>query len=266
MTHPPGEGHMSDDVLLRFLDGEVTGEMRKHVRAHLRRCGTCLRRAREIRGLLAETDAILAELGSTPPGSLLPRTLSEVRRRRGRPAARGTAAVRRAAAVLLLLAAGAAFASPLRARVLDWAEGRLTRAAQLLGIAPAPARPAEGAAPVPPDPGGAASELRFVPEGDGLRIDFAAAQEHGALLVVSAAEGPSAAFRVADADTARAPVLVLPSEIRVRNAASGRAGYHLSVPRTVDSVAVVVGGGAPVVVHTAGLPPGGRTVPLHGRP
>ena len=256
---------MSDDVLLRYLDGEVTGEMRKHVRAHLRRCGTCLRRAREIRGLLAETDARLAELGSAPPGSLLPRTLSEVRRRRGRPAGRGVPAVRRAAAILLLLGAGAVFASPLRARVVDWAEGRLTRAAELLGIAPAPARPVEGAAPVPADPGGAASELRFVPEGAGLRIDFAAAQAHGALLV-SPAEGPSAAFRVADADTARAPVLVLPSEIRVRNAASGRAGYHLSVPRTVDSVAVVVGGGAPVVVHTAGLPPGGRVVPLQGRP
>lgn len=254
MSYSPARAHVADESLLRFLDGEAAGEERNGVRAHLRACPDCLRRAREIRELSAGVGAGLAEMDRTPPDSLLPRTFSEVRRRRGRAHGGGRPPLRWAAAVLLALGAGGVLASPLRARVLEWAERFLGEAAALAGVSTPVRAPGGGGAP---EAGADArpSELSFVPEGPELRLEFSHPQQGGALRV-SGAPGRSASFRVLDRGADREAVLVLPSGLRVRNIAEGRTSYLLAVPGSVEVVRVVVGGRAPVLVRTASLPPG----------
>ena len=250
MSHSREEPHVSDEVLLLELDGEVEGETREAIRAHLHRCPECLGRAEEIRELSAEFEEQLAALDRVPPASLLPRSLHEVRLRHGQAPRSARPVLRRAAAVLLLVAAGGLVASPLRARVIDWVERRLGEAAALVGITPAPSPPRAVGAPRE-EQERYPSDFSFTPEGAELQVEFAHAQGSGVLHVTGTREG-SASFRVLGSES----VLVLPSEIRVRNTAWSRASYRLGVPGTVEAVRVVVRGRPPVVVRPGTLPPG----------
>ena len=262
MTHSPGEAHMSDEALLRYLDGEVTGEMRRTVRLHLRSCPTCLRRAREIRTLSGDLDGMLGHLDLEPSASLLPRTFKEVQLRRGQRRVSPGVPVRQAAAILLVLMAGALAASPLRARVLDWVSDRVAEAAHVLGIAPR-AAPSTPRAIRPDAAAGEPSEFAFVPDGPELGLILSYRQAAGTLQIARGSE-QSAVFRVLDPDTARAAVLVLPNAIQVRNSAASHSSYQLVVPPATRSVRVTVGAGAAVEVRLDSLGSGGvRSIPVH---
>jgi hypothetical protein len=250
MSHDPGALHISDEALLAHLDGEPEVTENPEVREHLGRCADCRERLEAIGALSAEFDGEMRGLDLSAPEALLPSSLAEVQRRaRAHPRAERPI-LRQAAAVLLVLGAGALVATPLAARVLVWVGRQLRDGAP---TATAPQRPAPRPAAPPADPEAAdRSEFRFVPEGAELRLTFASAQEQGTLRV-GTTEETSASFRVLGADAARSAVLVLPSEIRVRNGGIARASYQLSVPGTVTLVTVVVGARAPIEIRPASL-------------
>lgn len=263
MTAPAGTPHASDDELFQLLLGEPAEEAHAPVRAHLRGCRACGRRAESIRLRSEALDARLAELDWAPPRDLLPASFEEVRRGRGtrlRPRPAAAVALRRAAMFAGVLLASALLALPLRAWVAEWAGARWSEVAAMLGAGPAPQVPAP-AAPAQPRP----TEYRFAPEGSRLSLEIASPQAEG-ILVVRVTGEVDAALQVVQPGTERAPVLVLPDRVVIRNSPSATGSYLLTLPGTVSSLFVRIGSAPGAELRTAELRPGQeRSFPLRGR-
>jgi hypothetical protein len=174
-------------------------------------------------------------------------------RRTARRAEAGRPWLRAAAIVLLVLGVGV-LATPARA----WVAALV---AELFGggdpapvETPAPA-PAVESAPETQ----AASRVEFVPAGSTFSIDVANAQAAGGLTLQRAA-GETAVAEIVGAGSA--DFLVLPSGLRIQNAAGASAEYRVSVPAGVRRVPVRVGGREMATVDVREIGPEGRRIGL----
>ena len=226
---------MSAEELIRFVDGEGFAEERTRIRRHLRRCRPCLEHARDLRGTTRALELRFADLDDAPAAEYLPSSFQAVQRLHAAPS-RAPRMLPRAAAVLALAAIGAAAASPLRSRVLDWLSGEGGAATVSVQPSPPPAsRPAPVAVP---------DEYRFVPEGETFIVHFNGAQEESSL-TLRVSDGQEAVLRMTAAASAHPPVFVMPNGVRIGAAGAGGVRYGITVPPSVRTI----------VVRTDGEPP-----------
>ena len=250
--------HASDGDLVRMIDGE-TGPSDADLAAHVTGCASCgarlellRRRTEHLRQTLAAATPPLLDAGRLRPPSdqlALARALASRRRK----PLWSHAGVRAAAAILVL--AGIVAATPARAWILE----RVSRLR-------ADATRVEGGRRVPPPPTAApqapASTVWFTPAEDELVIRFDARPTRGTLELLAGDDPRSSAQVVAGAGGEA--FLVLPSELRIRNAAGSVADYRVVVSPRVRRVRVLTGdqpsGGTTIDV----TPEMRRVIPLAG--
>jgi anti-sigma factor RsiW len=251
-TTDPGP-HLTDDELLRLIDGEGEGEWRAERDQHVAGCDRC---AREV--------ALLADDGMVVRGWLERAAFEDVAfeealpltgRSQVRPIASAPGAARRnvtrtvspwlrAAAVLALLAAPVAAFPGVRAWLSD----------SFSGSEPA----AEVRTLAAPEPAVTAAVIRFVPQQGAFAIDVDAAQAGGALHI-SRGAGADAVLE-STAELADGPV-VAAGALRLRNGAADRGSYMLQLPVGVTRVTVRIAGRVVSVIDDAALA-AGTTVTL----
>lgn len=209
--------HVDDGDLIRWLDGEVAAEEGRAVRAHLADCAAC---AARLGGLRTRARAVSRVLAAADPPVV-------GRRRIGW-------GMRAAAAGLVLLGVGLVV-EPVRAWILERAEGAwsLVAARETPAPASAPDEP-QGARPDP-----VAGTVSFIPAGDVFRLEVAARQAGGEL-VIEMVEADAASATV-EADGADEQFVVLPSGLRIVNAAGSGARYVVRLPARLQSVVLVIG-------------------------
>jgi|GEM_PF-1398604 len=266
--------HLEDGELLCLLDGEAEAVARGDAEAHLEACAACRGRMERFRtrrerlaSLLASADfsppvpmtppstVLLSEAGPTAGEAATARAGAKVIPLRGRPAPAGRRVDRpwlRAAAAVLLLAAAVAVATPARAWIAQWVGRQWSQLAH--GGRSAPAPPPAAPAPAPPAAPQASAQVRFVPAGSELRVEVAHAQRAGTLTLVPVA-GTAALAEVLGAQGVE--LLVVPSGLRIRNAANDAAGYRIQVPEGVRRVRVRVGAGRESVIERTSIGPAG---------
>jgi len=261
--------HLEDGELLCLLDGEAEAVARPYAEAHLEACADCRGRMERYRTRRARLASLLASADFSPPVPMVPPStvlVSEVDATAGQAATtrpdarviplrpRPAPPVRRvdrpwlrAAAVVLLLAAAVAVATPARAWIARWVGRQWSQ----LGHGGPPAPPAT-APPVPAPPAApqASAQVRFVPAGTELRVEVAHAQRVGTLTLVPVA-GTAALAEVLGAPGVE--LLVVPSGLRIRNAAGDAAGYRIQVPEGVRRVRVRVGAGRESVIERTSI-------------
>ena len=232
---------MSAEELLRFVDGEGFSEERTRIRRHLRRCLPCLALARDLRGTTRELELRFAELDDVAAAAYLPSSFQAVQRQHAAPS-RARGMLPRAAAVLALAAIGAAAASPLRSRVLDWLSG--DGGAASVTVQPSPpssSRPAPVAVP---------EEYRFVPEGETFVVHFNGAQDESSL-TLRVSDGQEAVLQMAAAASAHPSVLVMPNGVRIGAAGAGGVRYGITVPPSVRTIVLRTDGAEPPTTLSA---------------
>lgn len=221
--------HPGDGVLLALHDGEP-GSGVAASRAHLERCAEC--RAR-VAVIARNSDHVHGALGLIQAPHI---SREDFNRRLAR--ARGAAAVPvwrhpgwRVAAALVVLA-GAAAASPMR----HWfGRRRDTRPAAIDSVVlrPIPAvRAAESAG----------ATVSFAATGTEFAIRFDSLPESGTLTARRSNDANITARIVSGAGTGGDALVVLPGELRVRNATTSRAAYELILPNAVTRLRVIVAG------------------------
>ncbi|CAA9339356.1 MAG: hypothetical protein AVDCRST_MAG68-2868 [uncultured Gemmatimonadetes bacterium] len=232
---------MSAEELIRFVDGEGLPEERTRIRRHLRRCGPCLELARDLRGTTRELELRFADLDDAAAAASLPPSFQAVQRLRGaRPRAHASGMLPRAAAVLALAAIGAAAASPLRSRVLDWLAGDVA-SVSVPRSPPPSSRPGPVAVP---------EEYRFVPEGETFIVHFNGAQDESSL-TLRVSDGREAVLQIAAAASAHPAVFVMPNGVRIGAAGAGGVRYGITVPPSVRTIVLRTHGGDPPTTLSA---------------
>jgi hypothetical protein len=223
---------LPDDLLVRYVDDEASGEERVHVESFDGNSAVAAR-IWELREASAAFSAFLDELDvpGTPP-------LRARSRRAWRPGAK-------AAGIALLAITGSALAMPASrdsmaralGTVMEWVKG---------GSAEAPPSPATRVTVTVPDVAGE------------LTIRLLRSQPQG-LLAVTRVGGTAASVEV----DATAQVVVLEGEILIRNSANSNADVRLDIPSGVSGLALIVEG----VTSEVPLPGVSEsvTVPLSGR-
>jgi anti-sigma factor RsiW len=224
-----GALHPDDGALVRRLDGAADDGERGALDAHLAACRACAARADALaRRSALVAAALAADAAGAPP---VPFGWGDVTwRATARAAARRRTLGWRVAAGLAL-AAGAAAAAPVAAR---WA--RRTPA-------PPQTTAARAVAPIAPSPHAASAEptsVAFAPGGSTLRVVVAEPQAAG-VLELRAADAPGPVVAAVLGDAIGAQLLVLPGELRVRNAPARGASFRLTLPPGVRRVEVRVG-------------------------
>jgi hypothetical protein len=234
---------MSAEELLRFVDGEGLPEERTRIRRHLRRCRPCLELTRDLRGTTRELELRFAELDDAAAVASLPSSFQAVQRLRAAPSrAHASGMLPRAAAVLALAAIGAAAASPLRSRVLDWLAGEGGAASVSVPRSPpSSSRPAPVAVP---------EEYRFVPEGETFIVHFNGAQDESSL-TLRVSDGHEAVLRMAAAASAHPPVFVMPNGVTIGAAGAGGVRYGITVPPSVRTIVLRTYDGEPPTTLSA---------------
>jgi hypothetical protein len=162
----------------------------------------------------------------------------------------------RAAAAILLLA-GVAAASPARGWILE----------RVLWHGSEPTTPHRVVTDQPPQPVPeqiAGSIVRFAPESDELVIRFAVRPAAGSLTLVVGEDVRSSAQIVSGARGEA--FLVLPSELRVRNAPGSLAVYQVMLSPAVRHVRVELGVGDLTEIASVDVTPGMRRVIQLGPP
>lgn len=220
--------HPTDGTLLALHDGERGAEL-DAPRQHVSSCAACQTRMAEIASNAAQ---VRQSLSSLPVPSFDADTM-----RRRLAARRATPAIplwRRptmlAAAAVFVVAVVAA-ASPVR----RWIEARVARPTPV--FAPPSATVPEAS---PPQVSGAT--VSFAVAGPEFTIRLDSVPAAGVLTVVRAAGNELSARVAAGAGTGGDDMVVLPNELRLRNAASSRASYRVAVPSVVVRVRVIVAG------------------------
>lgn len=233
-------GHVTDADLIRIIDG--TTEV-PSLASHFADCSTCASRLAIMRSQLAHLAIMLREADVAIGASPAPRITLDVLK--GRAAARRShraqvltsviapAVPRRwlgAAAGVLLCAGAAAAAVP---ALRDWLAVRATHATT-------PAIPGSQPLSISGQSTGNGAVVSFHPQGDHFTIQFDAAPAGGGLELSTAAErGPASAEIVSGG--AADELLVLPSELRIRNGTGSAADYRIALPITVHSLHVIFG-------------------------
>lgn len=234
---------MSAEELIRFVDGEGLPEERTRIRRHLRRCRPCLELTRDLRGSTRELELRFADLDDAAAAASLPPSFQAVQRlRAARSRAHAPRMLPRAAAVLALAAIGAAAASPLRSRVLDWLAGDGGAATVSVPRPPPPsARPAPAAVP---------EEYRFVPEGETFIVHFSGAQDESSL-TLRVSDEHEAVLRMAAAASGHPAVFVMPNGVRIGAAGAGGVRYAITVPPSVRMIVLRTHDGEPPTTLSA---------------
>jgi hypothetical protein len=215
-----GAPHVDDGELVRQIDGEAPAA----VGAHIASCQPCSTRLQEMRERLARLSDLLRDIDVVTPPIAAPdaAALRLIR------AERWVSRLWQAAAAVVLVAGLAV--SPLGAWVAAQV-GRLGAALTSDGDGRRAASPE-----VPSEPG--PTVVYFEPVGAELTVRLAARPSAGS-------------FRVDRDDRASAQIVrahageslvVLPSELRIRNTPASRADYLITVPASVHSVRVQVEG------------------------
>jgi anti-sigma factor RsiW len=246
-THP--DPHLTDDELLRLIDGEGEGEWRAERDRHVAGCDRC---AREV-ALLADDGMVVRgwleraafEEGLPLTGRSQVRSIESAAGAARRDVTRTVSPWLRAAAVLALLTAPVAAFPGVRAWLSD----------SFSGAEPA----AEVRTLAVPEPSVTAAVIRFVPQQGTFAVDFEAAQADGALHI-SRGSGAEAVLE-STAELADGPVVAAGS-LRLRNGAADNGSYMLQMPASVTRVTVRVAGRVVAVIDDAALA-AGATVALH---
>jgi hypothetical protein len=245
------ERHGTDGELIGLLDGDVDAT-RSTIGAHVDTCAACTarltvlqQRADRLSDLLAMTEPPRIDRARLLPAS--DRLASALRRARRR--AFWSPGMRAAAGLLLLT--GVAAASPARGWILDRVSWR--RAEPPLRVHPVAPR-----TPVPESGQAAGSIVRFAPDSDELVIRFAVRPAAGSLTLVAGDDVRSSAQVVSGAHGEA--FLVLPSELRVRNAPGSLAGYQVILTPAVRRVRVELGVGDVTEIANVDVTPGMRRV------
>ena len=225
------QSHPDDGVLLALRDGETGSEV-DAIRDHVEGCAAC--RAR-LAAIGESSDRVRAALASIE----VPRVSSDdFRRRLSEARRRGAVSVwRRPAwrvAAALIVLAGAAAASPIR----HWFRERSERHTVAPDSTPRPI------APPAQSPGSAGATVSFAATGADFTVRFDSLPDAGTLTARHSSDARITARIVSGAGTGGDAFVVLPGELRVRNASSSRASYALTLPVTVTRLRVVVGGHA----------------------
>ena len=241
------ERHVRTADLLRFVDGEGNAAFRERVTAHLAGCADCTAASERLRTDTARVLDRLKVLDEVSAANKLPATYAELAQRGRQP--RSAARVvgwRRAAAIILFLGVGAAIARPAAAwleRLIDNGPAEDVTAMQSASETPAPA-------PVTVDTTSAA--FSFTPASNELRIDFAAAEPDGELMVRASDE--NAASLELQSTASLPPVLILPNGVRITNGTNRGTRYELALPGNVGVLIVSIGGGAAQRIVVESLP------------
>lgn len=214
--------HYTEGVLQAYLDGEVAGESRAAVAAHVAGCAACAGRLRELGDL---ADAFRNAIALTDVAPLPSAALNElrVRARATRSNWFAAAGLARAASMVLgltLVAAAAVPGSPLN----GWLRQVLAREDEPLPVAPAPPEAA------PPQLGG----IYFAPADGRIRIGLRSL-------------APNATVEVSLVDSDRA--LVEAADIKNFRTSPGRAdvvgasgAVRIFIPRVARDAAIEVDG------------------------
>ncbi len=234
---------MTAEELIRFVDGEGLPGERTRIRRHLRRCRPCLELTRGLRGTTRELELRFTVLDDAAAAASLPGSFQAVQRLRAAPSrAPAPRMLPRAAAVLALAAIGAAAASPLRSRVLDWLAGEGGTPPVSVQQPPASSsRPAPAAVP---------EEYRFIPEGETFIVHFDGAQDESSL-TLRVSDGQEAVLRMAAAASAHPTVLVMPNGVRIGAAGAGGVRYGITVPPSVRTIVLRTDGAEPPTTLSA---------------
>lgn len=230
-SHSPDQ-HPSDGVLLALHDGESGGTLDVH-RVHVGQCADCQLRLKAIRNhsttvrraLAAivvpplDTDAVRRQLAATHAAVVVPLWR--------RPATL-------AASVLIVVTAVTAAASPLRHWVVEHLSGSTTRAV-------VPRRSSASAESQRPVSG---STVSFAAVGSEFIVRLDSLPAAGELTVERATTDKISARVSAGIGTGGDAMVVLPGELLLRNTASSRASYTLSLPRDIARLRVIVAGRA----------------------
>lgn len=220
---PAGTAHPVDDGdLVRLIDGEATDAVRAHVAA----CGSCTARVQAMRVRLTRLSALLRDVDVATPSFATPDGATPRLVRVERWISR---LWRLAAAVVLV--AGLAV-SPLGA----WVATQLARVTAALTSDRDAASPASPDAA--PEPEGRATVVYFQPAGAELTVRLDA-RPSGGTLSVDRADRASAQIVRAHAGES---LVVLPSELRIRNTSASSADYLLTFPASVHTLRVRVDG------------------------
>jgi hypothetical protein len=249
--------HATDGDLVRLLDTETT-PADAELLAHVGECAECSARLARLRLRSERVSAALraADLPLVDAARVRPPFdrvgVARLRASR-RPARLWMRPAMRAAAALLLLAGVAAASPTARAWILD----RVARLRGSTAPAPAPrAAPRSGQAPR-----GAIGAIVWFepPAGSELVVRFDERPAAGSLELARGTDDRAAAQVIARAGSE--VLVVLPSELRVRNSRASTADYRVTVPASVRRIRLHVGSGdAPTRVVDVREAP--RAVPL----
>ena len=222
--------HPEDGVLLALNDGEP-GSALDAAWSHVERCDECRSR---LAAIAKDSDQVSSTLASieVPRVSLddFRRRLADARRSSGR--SKRSQPGWRVAATLIVLA-GAAAASPIR----HWfAHRNPQRTVTAVDSVPrpvaVPTRQTESAG----------ATVSFAPADTSFTVRFDSVPESGTLTVRRSSDANITARIVSGAGSGGDALVVLPGELRVRNAASARASYAVTLPDGVIRLRVIVGG------------------------
>lgn len=219
-------GHADEGVLLAIHDGEQDAALDAH-RAHVETCAHCQTRLSELAGYAKRVREALTALPVRPAASAPPpRTSTRY--------VRVTTWWRRPAYALAatIVIAVIAVAGPIR----RWVAQRFAEpdVSHPRGASSTPTTP------VPRDLTG--STVTFSPSGPEFVVRFDVRPSVG-VLKLERTEAAVISVRITSgAGTGGDAMIVLPQELRVRNLATSRAAYTLSVPPSVVRVRVIVAG------------------------
>lgn len=232
--------HADDGELLALIDEQPMTD-RALLDAHVARCEICANRLDRMRLASARVAMAVSSIDVPPfDATNVQRRLATVHP--SRPSASNAGFAWRAAAVVVL-ATGVAAASPLR----GWVVRRMQKTTPTQ-VVPSHQPATSAAQPVAAKPSGAV--VWFAATGNELVIRFVAAQAAGTLELVPSVERQASA-QIVEGGNDEA-LLILPGELRVRNASTSTADYRVTVPADVHSIRLAAGNATRLIAFTGG--------------
>jgi hypothetical protein len=234
MSASSTSSHPEDGVLLALNDGEPGSDL-DAAWSHVERCDACRSR---LAAIAKDSDYVSGALASIEVPRVSPddfrRGLADAQRSSARSGAgpRWSPTGWQVAAALIVLA-GAAAASPIR----QWfAHRNLQRTVTAVDSVSQPAIVPTRQA------GSTGATVSFAPADTSFTVRFDSVPESGTLTVRRSSDANINARIVSGAGSGGDALVVLPGELRVRNAASARASYAITLPDGVTRLRVIVGG------------------------
>jgi anti-sigma factor RsiW len=213
----PGSSHDVDGILIRYLDGELSGSEEQEACALLASSPEARRRFEEL--------SLTTQLFSDGMAGLALPGVPELRL----PTHPNRMVRHRLAAGIVLLLLSVSLIAPARAWIVEGARSLVS----MLNLA-------ADRAPTAPAPGAGPSTVSFVPVGNEFLVSVEVPQTSGQL-TVEVVEG-SRASGEASGSGPDVELLVLPGGIEVRNEPGSAADYRVAVPQSVATLRVRVGG------------------------